>query len=39
VAANEEYKREAEQVVGAVSGVEGVENEMIVIRPSAYGGP
>jgi cytidylate kinase len=39
VAVNAEYKQEAERVVGAVPGVEGVENEMIVIRPSAYGGP
>jgi len=39
VASNEEYRREAERVVAAVPGVNAVENEMMVIRASAYGGP
>ena len=39
VAANAEYRREAERVIAAVPGVKAVENEMIVIRASAYGGP
>jgi len=39
IALNEEFKVEAERVVRAVPGVKDVRNEMIVIRPSAYGGP
>lgn len=39
IALNDEFKAEAERVARAVPGVKDVRNEMIVIRPSAYGGP
>ena len=39
VAEDRKYREEAERVVREVPGIKGVDNEMLVIKASAYGGP